>query len=353
MKRILIINPHGIGDVLFTTPMIANLRLAYPNAYIAYIGNRRTFDFLTRNPKLDRVYAYERDEFILVYKKNPLMFYKKWIEFVQTIKNEHFDIVFDFSMTSTFGFVSWLAGIPRRVGYDYKGRGRFLTTKLPLKGYEGQHVAEYYMDLLRYVGVSPKPFAMEFPLLSVDEQWATNWLKGQGIDSSKKLIAVIPGGGASWGASARNKRWPAGKYAALVDKIIADSGATVILMGDPKEVELCLEVARLAGRKVYSAAGQTSLMHMAALLRACSLAIVNDGGPLHISVAAGVRTVSIFGPVDDRVYGPYPVANHIVVKKQLACQPCYRCFRMSACTHLSCLMDLSVMDVYRKVEPVL
>ncbi|MBI4310132.1 MAG: glycosyltransferase family 9 protein [Candidatus Omnitrophica bacterium] len=349
MNKILLINSFGIGDVLFTTPVISNLRRACPNARIVYIGNRRTAQFLEHNPKIDRVLVYERDEFYAAYQRNPIAFFREWLDFIREIKTEQFDGVFDFSLNSTFGFLGWWCGIPKRIGYDYRGRGRFLTRKIILEGYEGRHVIEYYLDLLRHAGIDVIDTRMELPVTAQDEEWARQWFKGQGIDFNKTLVAVVPGGGASWGAQAKNKRWPAEKYADLTDKIIADSGAAVILMGDAGEERLCQEIARLAHLPLYSAAGQTTLMQMAALLGRCRLAIVNDGGPLHVAVAAGIKTVSIFGPVDAAVYGPYPLEGHRVVYKGLACQPCYRRFRQAQCGHLSCLRDLSVEDVYRKV----
>ena len=353
MNKILIINPFGIGDVLFTTPMISNLRRAYPQACIAYIGNRRTADFLSRNAKINRVFVYERDEFFDIYKKDPLKFFKKWWVFVQEIRKQEFDVVFDLSLNSTFGFICRLCGIPKRIGYDYRGRGRFLTNQFPLEGYEGRHVVEYYLDLLRFMDIAVTHKGMEFFMTDLDEDWAKQWLKNQGIDSSKPVVAVVPGGGASWGDQAKNKRWPAQKYVELTDKIIAQCNAAVILMGDVKEEPMCLEIARLARFHLYSVAGKTSLVQMASLFKQCGLVIANDGGPLHVAVASGVRTVSIFGPVDETVYGPYPMEGHVVIKKGLACQPCYRRFRMSDCKHLSCLQELSVEDVFRKVNQIL
>jgi ADP-heptose:LPS heptosyltransferase len=121
-------------------------------------------------------------------------------------------------------------------------------------------------------------------------------------------------------------------------------------MGDQQEKELSQQVTLQCPYPIFDAVGQTSLLQMAALLQLCRLAIVNDGGPLHIAVAAGVKTASIFGPVDPVVYGPYPSEGHIVIKKGLACQPCYRQFRKADCSHLSCLRDLSVEEVFFKLE---
>ncbi|MBI3319037.1 MAG: glycosyltransferase family 9 protein, partial [Candidatus Omnitrophica bacterium] len=48
--RILIVNPFGIGDVLFSTPLVRAIRRAFPPAHVAYLCNRRTEEILRRNP---------------------------------------------------------------------------------------------------------------------------------------------------------------------------------------------------------------------------------------------------------------------------------------------------------------
>lgn len=347
--KILIINPFGIGDVLFTTPLVNQLRHIYPDSFIGYMANRRALPVIKCNPKVSQTYIYERDEF----KDNLAV---SWMKLFKEIRQERFDVVFDFSLNASFGFFCLVAGIPKRIGYDYRGRGRFLTDKIILKGYESRHVVSYYLDLLCRLNtqVAPGPVSLELHLDEASRAWAEGWLRNNRLDQEKQLIAVIPGGGASWGKDAAQKRWPVVQYAALVDKIVAKSKAAIILMGDQKEQPLCRELARLSSYPVYDAVGQTSLMQMAALLERCSLAVVNDGGPLHLAVAAGTRTASIFGPVDPSVYGPYPCGSkHIVIQKNLACQPCYRQFRKAACAHLMCLQELSVDDVFKNIERVL
>jgi len=345
-KKILIINPYGIGDVLFTTPVISNLRLAYPQATIAYLANQRTADFLKFNSDIAQVFIYERDEFV----GKPL----KYWELFNSIKQQGFEVVFDFSLNSSFGFLSFACEINKRVGFDYRKRGLFLTDRLPMLGFEEKHVVEYYLDLLRMVQIPVRSLPMKLDIPALDIQWAQGWLNAHKIDpASKPLIAVLPGGGASWGNAAKHKRWSASNYAHLIDKIIENFDAAIILMGDSREEELCREVISLAHFPLHFAVGETSVLGLAALLKECQGAIVNDGGPLHVAAAVGKKTVSIFGPVDPLVYGPYPLTDHTVVQKLLPCQPCYRRFRMARCGHISCLGELSVEEVYRKVQNIL
>ena len=95
--RILIINPFGIGDVLFTTPLISRLCQMHPDSFIGYMSNRRALPVIENNPKINRIYIYERDEF-----KDDLT--ARWGKLFQEIKQERFDVVFDFSLNASFGF---------------------------------------------------------------------------------------------------------------------------------------------------------------------------------------------------------------------------------------------------------
>ena len=73
-----------------------------------------------------------------------------------------------------------------------------------------------------------------------------------------------------------------------------------------------------------------------------------------MAAALGVKSVSIFGPVDDKVYGPYPPdeKQNLVVKRSLKCQPCYKNFRISDCDTRECL-DIELDKVYKAVERLL
>lgn len=69
LRRVLIINPFGIGDVLFTTPVIKALNAAIPGVRIGYLCNSRTGEILRNDPLVDYIFIYDRDEFESVKKK--------------------------------------------------------------------------------------------------------------------------------------------------------------------------------------------------------------------------------------------------------------------------------------------
>ena len=346
-------NIFGIGDVLFTTPLIANIKAAHPQVQIGYICNRRTESLLVNNPKIDKIFVYERDEFKSAYDQSKFLFLKKVGELLTAVKSEKYDMLIDVSLSGFIGFFAWLIGIKHRLGFNYKNRGVFLNEKILLTGYEGKHVVDYYLDLLQVMNVPVRHKKLELFIDAAHQNWADEFLKNNHLNAGDLIIGLVPGGGASWGKDANFKRWPAQKYAKLADKLIEKLSAKIILMGDKREEDLCNSVVESMRHKAIVAFGQTSIHQFAALTQKCRLTIFNDGGPLHMAVAAGAQTVSIFGPVDERVYGPYPPTGHVVVSQSLACQPCYRQFRRASCDHVTCLNSLEVEEVFEKVKEAL
>ncbi|MDP8265786.1 MAG: lipopolysaccharide heptosyltransferase II [Candidatus Aceula meridiana] len=352
-KRILIVNIFGIGDVLFTTPLIQNIKKAMPDVVIGYMSNRRTSGFLEDNPQIDKVFVYEKDEYRKFYKESKKKVIKKFQNFLALIKQEKFDVVIDVSLNEYVGFFLWLSGIPVRIGFNYKNRSPFLTKKIPLESYKDKHVIESYLEILKYLDVPVASKEMSMPLNPKDVTWAQDFLLQKQIAPDQKLIAIIPGGGASWGKAAKYKRWPAENYTKLADKIVEKTSDKIILLGGNEESALCKAIAQKTKAPLVEAFGTTTVGQFAALIARCQVAVVNDGGPLHVAVAQGIKTVSIFGPVDENVYGPYPQDGHKVAHAAIACRPCYRRFRVSDCSHHNCLKLITVENVFKKVEEVL
>lgn len=356
MKKLLIINPFGIGDVLFTTPIIHTLKDAFAGVKIGYLCNRRTASILENNPYVDSVFVYERDEFEAIRKKSFFAWLRNIIVFLNQIKKEHFDVALDFSLNTQYGFFSWYAGIKERIGYDYKKRGRFLTRKVNLWDYSEKHIIEYYADLLKYLGLRLGHRELELYLKEDDKRKTEEILSKENVGGQDFLVGIIPGAGKSWERDAYLKHWPPENFAQLADKMVENYKAKIIIMGDFSEKELAKKVIENMHYRAIDISGTTTLGELAALLSRMNLVITNDGGPLHIAVALGRKTVSFFGPVNPKVYGPYPPDEnrHIVLRKTLDCSPCYRKFRLSPCKrNKECLKTIDVKQALEAINRLL
>lgn len=351
-KKILLINPFGIGDVLFTTPIIHTLKDISADIKIGYLCNRRTASILENNPYIDSIFIYERDEFDAQRKKSNFAWIKKIISFLEQIKGGQFDLAIDFSLNTQYGFFSWYAGIKERIGYDFKKRGRFLSRKINLLDYNEKHIVEYYADLLKYLGLDLKYKNLELYPKKEDISRVEEILAKENISESDFLVGIVSGAGASWGKDAYLKRWSPENFAHLADKIIANYQAKIIIMGDYLEREIAQKIMGRMRCRATNLVGKTTIGEFASLLSKMKLVITNDGGPLHMAVALGVNSVSIFGPVNEIVYGPYPPSDrHMVIKKNLTCRPCYKNFRFTGCFYdRKCIEDITVDEVYSAVK---
>lgn len=355
VKRILMVNPFGIGDVLFTTPMIRSLRAAFPQATLGYVCNRRVEELVRGNPHLDLIFIFEKDEYRDLWKRSKKECLRRFIRLLKEIRHQRFGVLIDLSLGWQYSFLGWLLGIPVRVGFNYRRRGRFLTKSKILEGFEEKHVVSYYLELLGFLEVAPvRPPHLEFYTPEKDRMWARDFLSVHEIPEETVLIGISPGGGASWGKEASYKQWPAGHFSKLANRLLEKEERSLLFFGDKKEIPLCEAIAKeVSGRRVV-AAGRTSLGQLSALVERCRLLICNDGGTLHLAVSQGVPTLSFFGPVDPLVYGPFPEAGrHRILTIPLCCRPCYRRFKYPFCERQVCLEWLTPEEALREALSLL
>lgn len=331
--NVLIVNPFGIGDVLFTTPVIRALKEKFPSGKIGYLCNKRAEPIIKVNPYVDKVFVYERDDFKKLQESSLIKWAFEFRWFIRSIKEGKFDAAVDFSLAANLRFLLWLSKIKKRIGYDYRNKGFYLTNSLKLDGYNDRHMVEYYAQVLSLLGISVTNKKLELFLDEKDKAFAEELFRNKRIDASKLIISVSPCGGASWGKDAGLKHWDIENYCVLIDKLIEKFAAQIIILGDQKEQEKLISLENKLKHPVINLGGKTVLGQFAAVVDRSEILITNDGGPLHIAVALGKKTVSFFGPVDPKVYGPYPPdeSRHIVLRKKLDCSPCYKNFRLSVC----------------------
>ena len=353
MNRILFVNPFGIGDVLFTMPLVEAVRRAHPQAYIGFLCNERTAALVRLNPAIDQTLLFHRDHFRDLWRKNPFAFYSQMFSFWRSVREGRYDTLIDLSLGREFSFFAWCIGIPVRVGLDFKGRGIFLNHKRRLVAYEGKAVAQTQGELLELLGGSSQN--LPYPTLNIPEHsqhTVEKLLRAQGIMAHDKLLAIAPGGGKSWGPNARYKQWDPSRFAEVAGQLKTRE-LKIVVIGDREEAELVKQVARLVPGTA-PAITELPLEDTAALLKRCHLLLANDGGLAHLANFLGVKVAAIYGPVDAMAYGPFrkDVAS-IAITQAVPCRPCYQRFVFPPCRHeRQCLEALSVETVLEAVKKI-
>ncbi|MCM8800637.1 MAG: lipopolysaccharide heptosyltransferase II [Candidatus Omnitrophica bacterium] len=356
MKKILLINPFGIGDVLFTTPVIRVIKESYPECFLGYWCNERVEPILKNNPFINKTFALSRGDLKKIFKRSKIEGIKEALIFFSEIKKQNFDIAVDFSLDHRYSLVCKIAGIKKRIGLNYKKKVKFLTEGIDVEGFENKHVVEYYLEVLKFLKTKPpQSIKLDVFLDKKSLAWVDAFLKEYNLKGVKPLIGIAPCGGASWGKQAYLKYWPLQNYIELTKKLLNRYNTKIILFADEKEKEIVNFIEKEINKEVINLAGRLSLMQYLSLLSKLNILITNDSGNVHMANALGIKTVSIFGPVDEKVYGPYPLGqNNIVIKKDLPCRPCYKKFRFLGCQYdLRCLKSIKVQEVYSAVEGLL
>ncbi|MFT5724767.1 MAG: ADP-heptose:LPS heptosyltransferase, partial [Bacteroidia bacterium] len=121
------------------------------------------------------------------------------------------------------------------------------------------------------------------------------------------------------GARDAARRWPADRFAALIDAIFDKYKLPTVLVGSANENDLIDTVATQTAR-AYNYAGKTNLLQLTALIRRSKLFVGNESGPLHFAIVAQKPLVALFGPgVKDVFYPLYPNQKviHHVIENQL------------------------------------
>jgi len=333
-KRILIFNVNWLGDVLFSTAAIRNIRRNFPNSFIACAIPSRCYQILKGNPHLDEIIIFDEKD------RHKGLLAK--LDFVRFLKSKDFDTAFLLHRSFSRALICRLADIPQRIGHHTKKRGFLLTKKIKPPRRDSMHRIDYYLHILEKAGLKIEDRYLEFFYSDEDERFVDSFLLKNGIKKHDFLIALNPGG--NW----LPKRWPKEFWAHLADKLIADFQAKVIITGSASDRTLGAQINSLMKEKSLIACGILSIKQLGALCKRLDVFVTADTGPLHIANAVGTKQIiALFGPTSPNITGPFPAKNVVILQKEVGCViPCYQV----RCKDNRCMKAITPEDVLRHIK---
>jgi len=338
-QKILIVEVNWLGDVLFSTPFIRAVRNNFPDAYIACMVAPRCVEILEGNPNINDIIIYDEDG------AHKGLFGKIW--FAIQLKKRCFDTVFFLHRSFTRAILAYLAGIPQRIGY-YTPKRAFLLTDRFKPAIGNFHRAKFYLNLLEAVELKTDDKGCDFFIDSKDTAWADEFLKRIGVKATDKIIVFNPGG--NWPP----KRWPAGNFAMLAEKMLASfrGAAKILISGSKKDLKLAEDIQDKAGQNLIILCGQATLKQTAAIFKKADVVISGDSGPLHIAVSVGAKVIGLFGPTSTSITGPYMADDRkliILQKDIIRCKiPCYS----PNCHDYGCMSAITAEEVFEAVKKI-
>ena len=351
LKKILVVQPYGIGDLLFLTPVLRALRQISGVETVDLLLGSRTEAVIADNPHVGEFFLINKD---IWHAQGRGKAFKDMKELTARLAPKKYDLLLDYSLRGEYGlWAQFFLGIPKRAGFNYKNRAFFHNIKFSIpEGFHKKHVAEFFADLARKAGVPVEDLSMQFFVSSKDGAEAASLLKD--FPAGENYLAVSAGGGESWGKDAHFKRWKPAYFTELAEKLKQMHKISgVVILGSAGERELAEDFLKNSTGPVLNLCGKVSLGVSGALIEKSRLFLGNDGGLMHLARALKKPVVALFGPVDSAVYGPFPPSSSAaaVVKENLSCRPCYFKFRYNgACETRECLRDLTPDEVLAELK---
>ncbi|MEF9427384.1 MAG: lipopolysaccharide heptosyltransferase II, partial [Candidatus Mariimomonas ferrooxydans] len=356
IKKILIRGVNWIGDAVISTPVIKAVREAFPDAYICLLVKPRVADIFKENPNINEIILYD-EKFNSIPGK---------LKLARMLRARGFNSAILLQNAFDAALITWLSGIPERIGYRRDWR-RFLLTKAisvyPVrkkassslsngvkKDILKQHQVYYYLNLLKESLNIEARDKEPFIYLNKEEINEAKNLLTQSLDltSETPLIGVNPG--ATYGSA---KRWMPERFAELISRIINELNGKVVIFGSRSEAEIAKLLTShpsLPASHLLNMAGKTNLRELAALISECDVMISNDSGPMHIAAALLVPVVAIFGSTDRAITGPFG-EGHKTISKDIPCAPCFD--RECPEKHIKCMTDITTDDVFSTLQQIL
>ncbi len=331
VNKIIVVDLLYLGDLLFAHPFLENLRANFPDAKIEMVVNHIFADIMAENKSVDQVYAFNKGWST-----------SKSIKFARKLKQNNYQLGINIHGNWRSTFLMSLINPAEKVGIGGFAKDILLDRTLQLDA--EQHMVKQYLTLLDQLNLKVD-YEVKPALLhsKVAEDSLKKILQANNFQEQKTTIGLNTGG--SW----PTKRWPASKFASLADMLIDRYQAQIVLLGGPGDRERSDKIEGLMRNSVINLAGETSLQQLAALLRKLNLVISNDSGPVHVAVASGTKTLTIFGPSDEKKYKPLGQAESLLIKvAELDCRPCgeHQC----PLGHHRCMEDIEPEDIVRLLE---
>lgn len=323
-KRICLIKPSSLGDVVQALPILAMLRYRFPISRISWVVNREYAPLLRPIAELDEVIEFDRSG----YKAGQPSSWLRFRKFLNSLTDRQFELTVDLQGLLRSGLMTLATKAPVRIGLRTarEGAGFFYTHVADDTGQQG--AVDRYWSVASILGAQNVPKSFPLGLNAQEHRWALQQLAG----CARPWLAVNPG--ARW----MTKRWPAERFADVANRTLLEAGGgTVLLLGGPGEEGIAAECRKHLTVPIRDFCGSTSLRELAALLSQCDMLLTNDTGPMHLAAAVGTPTVSLFTCTSPERAAPFG-DNHTTIQTTVPCKASY----LRDCSRMDCMRDLTV-----------
>ncbi len=335
-KNIIVRMPNWIGDLVMATPILTDLKKAFPKARLTAMCRSPICELLKEDPEIDELFCFS--------KTSGFSRRQEQRAIVEKLRKGNYDlgILLTHSFSSAWWF--WQGKVRHRLGYEAHFRSLLLTERLPFpENIQNQHLVVTYKMLLEPLGIPVSETSPRLYLTDQEKADARTLLRQQGIPDQAIVVGINPG--ATYGSA---KCWLPERFHEVAQRLMADPQVHVVFFGDQATASLVKEICLGLPSRVVNLAGATSLRELASVISNCDAILTNDSGPMHVADALGIPTVALFGSTSVVVTGPYHGAK--VIHKHVECSPCYQ---RTCPIDFRCMKRIEVDEVVDAIEKII
>ena len=328
-KKILIIGPSWVGDMVLAHSLFQSLKAQNPDVIIDVAAPAWTLPLLARMPEVHEAIA-------LPFKHGQLALLER-IRFGRSLKHKGYAQAILLVNSFKSAILPLAAGIPQRTGFLGELRYGLLNDIRLLDKSRLPRTVDRFVALGLDKNQNLNISKIANPRLIADHNNAQRVLEKNGINKpTEKILGLCPG--AEYGAA---KRWPAEYYAEVANKAL-NHGWQVWLFGSDKDIPVTSTINDLVRGRCQDWGGKTNLGEAIDLMSLCDTVISNDSGLMHVAAALDKKLVAIYGSSDPHHTPPmHPQA--VVEYLGLDCSPCFK--RECPLGHLNCLKQISPASI--------
>jgi lipopolysaccharide heptosyltransferase II len=340
-----------IGDVVFTTPLVAALRRTFPDARLTYLVEPAAAPVVHASPHLDDIIVSDR--------RRGAARVADDLTLGRRLRHARFDVAIDLHGGPRSALLTWATGAAMRIGYAFPAR-RWAYTHTVARPREPltRHSVLNQWDLLAPLGIGEPPGPASHPLEMTSAPRETERMAARlaalGVtpDAALALVHVS--------ASNPFKRWPPDSFAQAIAALLARRpGLHALVVSGPSEPEAAERIAaaaraRLGGESHRVAAVAVGLAELRALASRAQVYIGGDTGPLHVAATTRTPIVEILGPTVAARSFPWRdpgVFAAVIEPGPLPCRPCDE--RTCAPGDYRCLTSIAPERVVEAAERAL
>lgn len=336
-RRVLIIKPSALGDVVTAMPVLRGLRRTFPQCHITWMVRPDCAGLVQHDTDLNEILLFNRKLLGKAW-QNPLAL-GALLKFLAHLRMARFDWVLDLQGLFRSAFFTGITRAPLRAGFAdaREGAALFYTQRTrPAK----PHTVDRNIDLAHDLAIDARSTDMTLQVSIDGRAFADEFCRNHFLQGRDYLVCVPP---TTW----QTKRYPVRHWRKVVSDL--SKRMPVVLLGSPSpaETQLCLAVGDGAGARVFNLAGQTAVPQMVGLISRSAGVVCCDSSSKFIAAATGVDSLTLLGPTQAERTGPYLIGRAVT-----APVPCRGCLK-KRCRHHTCMELIDPQTVIAEAEKML